>query len=131
MFTEIVWWEIETPDPDTFQHFHSAMWGWTFQRAFEDSELDAEYWIIRAAGQGIGGLQRATTDGRPHTGVRLYLQVDDLERALEDAVAHGARVERSRTGLGGDDRWYGTILDPAGISLGLWTANPRRWSLDR
>lgn len=126
MFTEIVWWEIETPDPDAFQHFHSSMWEWTFQRAFEDSELDAEYWIIRAAGQGIGGLQRATSDGRPRTGVRLYLQVDDLERALEEAVTLGAHVERSRTELGGDDRWYGTVLDPAGVSFGLWTANPRR-----
>jgi predicted enzyme related to lactoylglutathione lyase len=30
----IVWWEIETPDPQAFQQFHGAMWGWEFAPAF-------------------------------------------------------------------------------------------------
>ncbi len=91
-----MWWEIETPDPEAFQAFHGALWGWTFERAFEDSELEADYWIIQAGGRGIGGLQR------------------------------GGRVERRRTALGGDDRWYGTASDPTGVSFGLWTGNPGR-----
>lgn len=123
--SEIVWWEIETPDPDAFQLFHGALWGWTFQRAFEDSELDADYWIIRSSGRSIGGLQRAMTPTPPHAGVRLYLQVDDLEQVLDDVEAHGGRVERRRTALGGEDRWYGTVLDPTGVTLGLWTERPR------
>lgn len=122
---EIVWWEIETPDPDTFQRFHAAMWGWTFHRAFETSELEADYWIIRSDGDSIGGLQRAATSTSPHPGVRLYLQVDDLERTFEQVEQHGGRVQRQRTELGGDDRWYGTALDPTGVSFGFWTAHPR------
>jgi predicted enzyme related to lactoylglutathione lyase len=42
----IVWWEIETPDPETFQGFHNTLWGWTFRPAFADSALGADYWII-------------------------------------------------------------------------------------
>ena len=57
--SQIVWWEIETREPEVFQEFHSAMWGWTFEPAFVDTELDADYWIIKVDGQSIGGLQRS------------------------------------------------------------------------
>ena len=122
--SQIVWWEIETPDPETFQTFHGALWGWTFQRAFEDSDLDADYWIIEAAGKGIGGLQRAATTTPPHAGTRLYVEVDDLEQALRTVEEHGGRVERRRTALGGSDRWYGTASDPTGVTFGMWTEHP-------
>ena len=29
-----------------------------------------------------------------------------------------------RIALGGDDRWFGTFRDPAGVSFGLWTQLP-------
>lgn len=45
----IVWWEIESPDPETFQRFHSALWGWQYEPAFAGTELGADYWIIKAA----------------------------------------------------------------------------------
>ena len=120
----IVWWEIETPDPEVFQRFHAAMWGWAFQRAFEDSELEADYWIIQADGHGIGGLQRAATSTPPHAGTRLYVEVDDLEDTLKRVEAYGGCVERRRTALGGADRWYGTASDPTGVTFGMWTAHP-------
>jgi predicted enzyme related to lactoylglutathione lyase len=122
--SQIVWWEIETPDPEAFQAFHGPMWGWTFQRAFEDAELETDYWIIQAGGRGIGGLQRASTSTPPHPGARLYVEVDDLEAALQAVAERGGRVERRRTALGGDDRWYGTAADPTGVSFGLWTEHP-------
>lgn len=120
--SKVVWGEIETADPVAFQRFHAAMWGRTFRRAFEDSELDADYWLIRAGERVIGGLQRAAASSPPpQVGSRLYVGVDDLEQALDRFETLGGRVERRRTGLGGDDRWYGTALDPTGISFGLWT----------
>jgi predicted enzyme related to lactoylglutathione lyase len=117
----IVWWEIETPDPQAFQQFHGAMWGWEFAPAFQDTELGADYWIISAGGTGIGGLQRSAGPP-PRAGTRLYVAVDDLEESLARAEALGGRTERARTALGGDDRWFATVLDPSGVSFGLWTA---------
>jgi predicted enzyme related to lactoylglutathione lyase len=122
--SQIVWWEIETPAPEDFQRFHGALWGWTFEPAFAETELAADYWIIRAGGKGIGGLQRSADDTRPHAGARLYVEVTDLERVLQEVQAHGGRVERSRTALGGDDRWFATALDPTGVSFGMWTEHP-------
>jgi predicted enzyme related to lactoylglutathione lyase len=36
-------------------------------------------------------------------------------------AALGGKVERRRTELGGDDRWFALALDPSGVSFGLWT----------
>jgi predicted enzyme related to lactoylglutathione lyase len=120
----VVWWEVETPDPEAFQSFHAAMWDWQFEPAFAGTDLGADYWIIKDGGTGIGGLQRAAGSHRPCAGVRLYVRVEELEPALRRAGELGGRIERPRTGLGGDDRWFGIVTDPAGVSFGLWTANP-------
>jgi predicted enzyme related to lactoylglutathione lyase len=121
--SQIVWWEIETPAPEVFQRFHGAMWGWAFEPAFANTDLNADYWIIKAGGKSIGGLQRSASDAHPHAGTRLYVEVADLEEVLNEVQAHGGRVERLRTGLGGDDRWFATALDPTGVSFGMWTAH--------
>lgn len=118
----IVWWEIETAEPELFRRFHGALSGWTFAQAFQDTELGADYWIIQQNGAGIGGLQRASaTAGAPSVGTRVYLAVDDLESTLERVVEWGGTVERARTELGGDDRWFALFRDPTGVSFGLWT----------
>jgi predicted enzyme related to lactoylglutathione lyase len=52
----VVWWEIETAMPERFQEFYGQLWGWTFEPAFADTDLGADYWIIRADGRGLGGL---------------------------------------------------------------------------
>ncbi|TCO12840.1 putative enzyme related to lactoylglutathione lyase [Kribbella steppae] len=122
--SQIVWWEIETPEIDLFQRFHGAMWGWAFEPAFLNSELDADYWIIKVGDKSIGGLQRSASNARPHAGTRLYVEVGDLEEVLREVEARGGQVERTRTALGGDDRWFATAIDPAGVSFGMWTSHP-------
>jgi predicted enzyme related to lactoylglutathione lyase len=124
---EVVWWEIESPDPDRTQRFYGALFGWEFRRAFDEpnSELGRRYWIVERDGNGIGGLQESQLGTAPaNAGVRLYVQVDDLEATLSRAVELGATSERPRTFLGTDDFWFANVRDPAGISLGLWTSRP-------
>jgi uncharacterized protein len=58
------------------------------------------------------------------TGVRLYVEVDDLEAALSRAIELGATHERGRTFLGNNDFWFANVRDPAGTPLGLWTRRP-------
>ncbi|GAA1050394.1 VOC family protein [Arthrobacter russicus] len=121
----IVWWEVETDNPELFQHFHGSLFGWRFEAAFADTELGADYWVIKDAARDIGGLQRAPSPRLPTAGNRVYLLAEDLEATLARAAALGGVIERSRTALGGADRWFGTFLDPTGISFGLWTPNAR------
>src|SRR6204780_5167135 len=121
--TAIVWWEIETPAPERFQEFHAALWGWTFEPAFADTELGADYWIISSGGTSLGGLQRAASPTAPHAGTRLYVEVTALEATLNRAVRLGGTAERTRIGLGGDARRFAILRDAAGVSIGLWTAS--------
>jgi predicted enzyme related to lactoylglutathione lyase len=124
--TDIVWWEVESPAPELFQGFYGALLGWTFEPAFADTEVGADYWLIKSAGTSLGGLQRsAPGSAPPSAGTRLYVSVDDLEATLRRAAELGGHVERERTALGGADRWFATIRDPGGVSFGLWTPNDR------
>lgn len=123
----IVWWEIETADPEQFQHFHDALWGWSFVEAFEDTQMGADYWIIQQEGKGIGGLQPSLATSSPSPlGTRVYFAVADLETTLSRVVKLGGTVERSRIELGGDDRWFGVFRDPTGVSFGVWTDDSPR-----
>ncbi|MBP3044723.1 hypothetical protein KKR91_01970 [Arthrobacter jiangjiafuii] len=121
MNMNIVWWEVETEAPEKFMSFHRDLHGWTFAPAFEDSEFDASYWIISSGESGIGGLQRATEGTAPTAGTRVYFETDGLESFLSRVREFGGQVERSRTDLGGDDRWFATFLDSCGVSFGVWT----------
>lgn len=47
------------------------------------------------------------------------------ELGRDYAKSLGAQVERERVCLGSDDFWFANVHDPQGISLGLWTAQPR------
>lgn len=58
--------------------------------------------------------------------MRLNVAVDNPEHALQRSANLGAIVERERTALGGDNRWFATITDPSGVSFGLWTATAER-----
>jgi len=125
----VVWWELESPNPAGSQEFYGQLFGWTFHRAFDEpgSELGRDYWIVEHNGRGIGGLQAALPDAAtPQAGVRLYVEVSNLEATLEHAARLGATVERARVFLGSDDFWFANVRDPQGMSFGLWTANPRK-----
>ncbi len=125
MVNSVVWWEIESADPVGTQRFYGELFGWAFRPEFEDSDLDREYWLIQLDGRGIGGLQAALPGAAaPQAGVRLYIEVDDLEALLARAESLGGVVERQRTFLGTDDFWFANVKDPQGISLGLWTSKP-------
>src|SRR3546814_9828673 len=57
--------------------------------------------IVERGGAGIGGLQESMLTASPaHAGLRLYVEVDDLEATLSRAVELGATSERGRTFLG-------------------------------
>ena len=123
--SEIVWWEVETADPERFQRFHAALSGWTFSPTFADTDLGADYWIIERQGEGIGGLQRTSPTAAPPTvGTRVYVAVHDLEETLDRVTELGGTVDRARTALGGDDRWFGLFRDPTGVSFGACTEHP-------
>lgn len=119
---DVVWWEIETSEPEEFQRFHAALSDWTFTPAFDGTELRADYWVIQRDGSDVGGLQRGTAPTES-AGTRIYLLAEDLEAMLDRIVELGGRIERPRVALE-RTQWFALFRDSAGVVLGLWTANP-------
>jgi predicted enzyme related to lactoylglutathione lyase len=56
-------------------------------------------------------------------GVRLYIYVEDVQRAVERILANGGEVQRAPFAEG--DLTVATFGDPAGNVLGVWQFSPR------
>ena len=115
----ITWWEIDVPDVGRAQEFYGAVTPWTFQ----PMEGYEGYVIVNNEGAGIGALQ-ASQDGAPSGGgIRLYVQVANLEDTLARVRQAGGTVEQERMEVPGGS-WIGTGRDPFGNRVGFVTTNP-------
>lgn len=115
----VTWWEVPVADLDRAQAFYGAVFGWTFQ-PFGDGYLG----IFNESGM-IGGLFQAP-DKVDGDGIRVYVNVADLEAVLAAAERAGGSVTHPREEVGGDMGWWAEIADDGGRRLGLCTGNPAR-----
>jgi predicted enzyme related to lactoylglutathione lyase len=111
----VTWLEIPVRSLAKAQEFYSGVFGWTYQPFGEG------YAAIVVGEAMIGGLSESVDDVAD--GIRIYVQVDDLERTLELAEKNGGAVKTSRTEIGGDMGWWANFTDPDGRLIGLATNN--------
>ena len=97
----IVWWEVATPDPEEFQRFHEAMWGWEFHPAFVEAEV-TEYWVMVSDGRGIGGLQRGSR-ARPRYGAAARNFLSHYELTGPNPTHLTRRGRRQSAGFSADN----------------------------
>jgi predicted enzyme related to lactoylglutathione lyase len=112
----VTWWEIPVLDLEQAKTFYGAVFGWTFQ-PFGDG-----YAGIVADGAMIGGLSESGAEGIGE-GVRIYVNVADLESVLTAVEANGGSTRTPRTEVGGDMGWWAHFTDPQGRVIGLCTDN--------
>jgi uncharacterized protein len=117
----VTWWELQVPDLEQGKAFYGAVFGWTFQPFGDDFELASG-----ADGAPIGGLDGRTGKGESPAGrgVRVYVQVEDLEATLAKVTAAGGAVTTPRTLITEEYGWFAYFTDPSGLTLGLATSNP-------
>jgi predicted enzyme related to lactoylglutathione lyase len=112
---------IEFPADDLGRatKFYRAVAGWQFGQmdAFPDYELFSN-------GEGSGGAVglRGRTVG---AALRIYIDVDSLEEALEAALANGGTQVEPPTEIGGGMGRFAVVRDPEGSEVGLWQAPPQ------
>lgn len=85
MANPVVHFEILGSDAAKTQAFYRDLFGWTI-----NADNPMEYGIVEGGDGGIGGGVGATQDGS-HL-VTVYVQVQDLQAALDRAVELGGRV---------------------------------------
>ena len=105
--------EIPADDVERAKRFYSAIAGWEF------SEMPGYegYWLFRTSDRAGGGLGvRGQTVGST---VRIYINVDNLEQAIQAAEANGGTAVSEPQEVPGQGRWA-SIPDPEGSEIGLW-----------
>lgn len=112
----VTWWEIPVRDLAAAQTFYGGVFGWTFE-PFGDG-----YAAILADDTMIGGLSESGADDGE--GVRIYVNVADMEATLRSVEKHGGTVRTPRQEVGGDMGWWCNFTDPDGRAIGLATSSP-------
>lgn len=112
----VSWWEIPVQDLEKAKTFYTAVfdWGYTpFGKGYEG---------ILAGETMIGGLSASESQDVAE-GIRIYVQVDDMEAVFAKVEANGGATKTARTEIGGDMGWWGNFTDPEGRIIGLATDN--------
>lgn len=112
MTARVDWFEICTTSPDRARDFYSALFGWRFETAGDDTTVHT--------GPGApGGM--INTFGMPPT-VLFTVHVDDVAAACESVTAAGgSAVSPVRTT---PDLTFTYVTDVDGNLMGLWTPAP-------
>jgi predicted enzyme related to lactoylglutathione lyase len=111
----VVQWQIVAKDPEAVTKFYARLFGWKVQ-----TNNALGYRIVDTQNdRGIsGGVWPSPPEG--HNLVQLFVEVDDIDASLAKALALGASVIVPKSQLPDGDA-LAIVLDPAGLSFGLYT----------
>ena len=108
----VTWWEIPVTDLDEAARFYPAVFDWTV------APFGEGYLAVSAGDRMIGGLF-VSPEQPAGGGVRIYVNVADIERVLSAATDAGGTVVTPRTFIAEGMGWWAEIADPSGRRLGL------------
>jgi predicted enzyme related to lactoylglutathione lyase len=119
--------EIYADDPVKLSQFYSSLFDWTTEPV-----PGMDYRMIKTVDTDANG--RASTPGGINGGLIKrpqgfearawvnYVNVDNVDAAVERAQKLGAKVTRPRAPVPGMG-WFAMLLDPEGNSFALWQAD--------
>ena len=115
MANPVVHWEIAGRDAARLQEFYSGVFDWEIK----PQEEMGGYRLIEASEGGIGGGLMQTEGDMPESYVIFYVQVDDLQASLDNAVALGGQAVMPPTDIPGVGA-FAIFADPAGNNIGMF-----------
>jgi uncharacterized protein len=119
MVNRVVHFEVPVDDADRAGAFYRAAFDWRV-----DQWGDVPYWpMTTGEPPGIGAEGALTPRSDAPEGVLVYVQVDDIDPALERIRSAGGAVVAGRTAIPGTG-WFATFRDPEGNLLGLYQNDP-------
>ncbi len=111
MGNPVVHFEIGCRDSEKAKAFYSSVFGWNIQ------PMGPAMMIDTGSDQGIAG-HIVSLGHEPHNFTNIYVEVDDLQAAIDKAVAEGGRLVVPPMPIPtGEFAW---IADPEGLILGLF-----------
>jgi predicted enzyme related to lactoylglutathione lyase len=119
MGSPFVWYDVTAAegDADTVREFYGTLLGWTIGSDANPGPYNG--WIMDGDQPWASVIEAgAATAGRWVP----YVQVDDLDVAVDKAISHGATVVADKAD--GPAGTAVTIADPGGALVALWTPFP-------
>jgi len=111
MANPIVHWEIAVKDYPKAKEFYLKLFDWNI-----DDNNPMNYGMVKSEGLG-GGLFKAEGDMPNY--VTIYVQVDDLQKSLDQAVEMGATAMVPPTPIPGIGN-FAMFSDPSGNVIGIF-----------
>jgi uncharacterized protein len=123
----VVHFEIHADNPERARKFYGDLFGWEFTQF--GGPMD--YWIIRTGSEGQpgidGGIMRRMgappSDGQAVNAYVCTVDVDQLDQALEKALAIGGRLAAPKMAIP-KIGWLAYAKDPEGNIFGMMQADP-------
>ena len=120
----VVHFEIAGPDGPALRQFYTDLFGWNIDLQGEEM---GSYGIVPANVGGIGGGLMPTTEEMPaRSYVAFYVQVDDLQAALEKVAGMGGNAVMPPREIAPGMGSIALFGDPAANIIGLY-APPAEW----
>jgi uncharacterized protein len=110
MGNPVVHFEIMGGDGEKLKGFYSDLFGWNI-----NSDNPQKYGMVETGGE--GGINGGVGDGENFSGSRVYIQVPDLQAALDKIEAAGGKTVMAPQDLGMVE--LALFEDPEGNSVGL------------
>jgi len=112
MGTPVVHFEIIGKDADILNDFYSGIFGWEI-----DANNPMKYGIVESQGRGIsGGISASDNEAQRH--VTFYIQVDDIQKYLDDIESKGGEMVVPVTEIP-NMVTFAMFNDPEGNLIGL------------
>ena len=124
MGNPVVHFEIAGPDGPVLQQFYRDLFGWKIDAQGEEM---GNYGLVSANEGGIGGGVFPTTEDMPaRSYVTFYVQVDDLQAALDKVAGMGGNAIMPPMEIAPGMGSIAMFGDPAGNTVGLYSL-PSKW----
>ena len=111
MANPVVHFEVAGKDAAKLREFYSELFGWKI-----DANNPMNYGLVEASEGGLAGGIGPSPDGTPH--VTFYVQVDDLQAALDKAEQLGGKTVNPPMEVPGGPS-LAHFTDPEGNFVGL------------
>ena len=124
MGNPVVHFEIAGPDGPALQQFYRDLFGWKIDVQSEDM---GNYGLVSTNEGGIGGGVFPTTEDMPvRSYVTFYVQVDDLQTALDKVAGMGGKAIMPPMEIAPGMGSIALFGDPADNCIGLYSL-PTEW----
>ena len=124
MGNPVVHFEIAGPDGPALQQFYRDLFGWNVQTQGEEM---GNYGLVQTNEGGIGGGIMETTEDMPASNyVTFYIQVGDLQAALDKLSGMGGATVMPPIEIAPGMGSFAMFTDPAHNTIGLYSL-PAEW----